>query len=90
MKVKILKGVMIFFTLFIGLGAVFGASCMLIKPDGSLLSMEGMLPYFKALPFSEYLFANYIFPGISLLIVNGLSNLTACYLIIKNKKLVAI
>lgn len=37
-------------------------------------------------PFSDILFQNYIFSGISLLIVNGLSNLLAAYLIIKDKK----
>ena len=57
-----------------------------IKPDGSLLHMENLLPYFEVLPFSDILFKNYIFSGIALIIVNGISNLIASYLIIKNKK----
>ena len=32
------------------------------------------------------MFKNYIFPGIALLVVNGLTNLLAVYLIMKNKK----
>lgn len=59
---------------------------MLIKPDGSLLQMQSMIPYFQVLPFSKYLFQNYIFPGIALLIVNGISNLVAAFLLIKNTK----
>ncbi len=76
---------LIFWCLFIGLGAVLGASCMLIKPDGSILQMNGMLPYFQVLPFSEYLFQDYVFSGISLLIVNGITNLTAAVLLIRKK-----
>ena len=49
--------------------------------------MDKMLPYFQVLPFSDILFQNYIFSGISLLIVNGISNLIAAYLLIKNKKI---
>lgn len=76
---------LIFWCLFIGIGAVFGSSCMLIKPDGSILHMQEMLPYFQVLPFSKYLFQNYIFPGIALLIVNGISNLIATYFLFKKK-----
>lgn len=48
--------------------------------------MDKMLTYFKVVPFSTILFKNYIFPGIALLVVNGLTNLLAVYLIMKNKK----
>lgn len=47
------------------------------------LQMEFMLPYFEVLPFSEILFKNYTFSGICLLIVNGITNLIAAYLLIK-------
>lgn len=81
---------LIFWTIFIGLGAVWGATCMLIAPTGKLLQMDAMLPYFKKLPFADLVFRDYIFSGISLLIVNGLTNLTAAVLLLKNKKLGAI
>ena len=58
---------------------------MLVDPTGKLLGMNNLLPYFKVLPFSNILFQNYIFSGIALIIVNGMSNLIASYLIIKNK-----
>ena len=60
---------------------------MLIDPTGGILRMENMLPYFKVLPFSKYLFQDYIFSGIALIIVNGLTNLAAAYLLIKKRKL---
>ena len=60
---------------------------MLIKPDGSLLRMESMLPYFQVLPFADILFQDYTFPGISLIIVNGVSNLTAAVLILCKKRI---
>lgn len=60
---------------------------MFIDPTGGLLNMQELLPYFEVLPFSNILFKNYIFSGISLLIVNGISNLTASYLLFKDKKI---
>lgn len=87
---RIFRNIMIFWTLFIGIGAMFGGISMLIKPDGSLLHMEKTLEYFKVLPFSKQLFRNFIFPGISLIIVNGLTNILAFILIIKKKRAGAI
>lgn len=86
MRYKITKKFLMFCCLFVGFGAVYGSVCMFIDSTGKLLNMESMLPYFNVLPFSDILFQNYIFSGLSLLIVNGISNLIAAYLIIKNKK----
>lgn len=86
MRYKITKKFLIFWCLFIGIGAVFGSICMFIDPTGKLLKMDTLLPYFQVLPFSNILFQNYIFSGIALLIVNGISNLVAAFLIIKDKK----
>ena len=85
-RYKIARRIQIFWSLFIGIGAVAGAVGMLSSPDGSALGMQPMLPYFQVLPFSKYLFSNFIFPGISLLIVNGISNLVASALLFMNKK----
>lgn len=73
-------------TLFIGLGAVAGASGMLLDPSGKAMGMDTMLPYFQVLPYAEVLFQNFLFSGIALLIVNGLSNLTAAALLLRKKK----
>lgn len=81
---------LIFWTQFIGIGAVAGAACMLIEPSGSIMGMDAMLPYFQVLPFASVLFQNFTFSGIALLIVNGLTNLTAAVLLLKNRRAGAI
>ena len=68
---------LIFWTLFIGLGAVAGAAGMLADPTGKSMGMDATLPYFQKLPLADVLFQNFVFSGIALLIVNGLTNLTA-------------
>lgn len=87
MRYKITKKFLIFWCFFIGIGAVYGSCAMFIDSTGKLLKMEELLPYFQVLPFSNILFQNYIFPGVALLIVNGISNLIATYLLIKDKKI---
>lgn len=77
---------LIFWCLFVGLGAVLGSSCMLIKTDGSIMQMQPMLKYFEVLPFPDVLFKDFLFPGIALLIVNGITNLVAAALLFKKKK----
>lgn len=81
---------LLFWTVFIGIGAVAGASAMLIDPSGGLMGMDAMLPYFQKLPFAEIVFQDFVFSGISLLIVNGISNLTAAALLIANKRIGAV
>ena len=74
-------------TLFIGIGAVAGATGMISDPSGKAMGMDGMLPYFRVLPFADVLFENFIFSGFALLIVNGLTNLTAAAMILLKKKI---
>lgn len=85
-KFKFAHRLLIFWTLFIGLGAVAGALGMLLDPSGKAMGMDAMLPYFRVLPFAEYVFNDLAFAGWALLIVNGLSNLTAAVLLLKGKK----
>lgn len=80
------RKILIFWCLFIGIGAVFGAACMLIKPDGSLMGMQGLLPYFQVMPLADLLYQNFIFPGIALLCINGIPNLVAAGLLFAGKK----
>lgn len=86
MRLKVTRILLLFWTIFIGVGAYIGGICMLIKPDGSLLQMQAMLPYFQVLPFSDILFQDYIFSGIMLIIVNGISNTIATYFLFKIRK----
>ena len=87
MRYKVTRKVLIFLCLFIGIGTLYGSLLMFTDPSGKLLKMDNILPYFKVLPFSNILFKNYIFSGIALLIVNGITNFLAAYLLIKDKKL---
>lgn len=72
-------------TLFIGIGAVAGAACMLIDPTGRTLGMDAMLPFFQVLPFADVLFRSFTFSGIALLLVNGLPNLLAAGLLLRRQ-----
>ncbi|MSS01422.1 hypothetical protein [Floccifex porci] len=85
-RYKIARNFLLFWTLFIGIGALAGSSGMLLDPTGKAMGMDTMLPYFQVLPLSNYLYQNYIFPGIALLIVNGITNITASILLILKKK----
>ena len=78
---------LIFWTLFIGIGAVAGGLSMILDPSGKTLHMDEMLPFFQVLPFADVLFRNFLFSGFALLIVNGLTNLTAAALLLRKKKL---
>ena len=86
-RLKIFKVILLFWCFFIGLGALWGGTAMLIKPDGSILHMQEMLPYFKVLPFADFLFTDYVFSGIMLILVNGVSNIAAALLNLRKKKL---
>ncbi|MDD4011960.1 MAG: hypothetical protein PHI83_07420 [Sphaerochaetaceae bacterium] len=80
------RAILLFWTAFIGLGAVAGSVGMLTAIDGSNLGMQDLLPFFQVLPFADALFQNFLFPGISLLVVNGLTNLTAFVLILRHSR----
>ena len=80
------RRILIFWTLFIGLGAVAGAAAMLLDPSGRLMGMDAMLPYFQVLPFAGVLFQDLTFSGWALLIINGLSNLTAAGLLLASRR----
>lgn len=85
-RYRITKRVLIFWTLFIGIGAVVGAVNMILVPSGSTLHMDAMLPYFQVLPFADILFRDYTFSGWALLIVNGVTNLTAAGLLLAKRR----
>lgn len=77
--------ILIFWTLFVGIGAVAGAIGMLLDPSGRLMGMDTMLPYFQVLPFAQVLFQDLTFSGWALLVVNGLTNLLAAGLLLAKR-----
>lgn len=86
MRLKIFKVLLLILTVFVGVGAIFGGVCMLIEPDGRLVFLDTLLPYFQVLPFADVLFQDYIFSGIMLILINGITNIAATVLILRNKR----
>ena len=85
-RFEIARRILLFWTLFIAIGAIGGAAGMLYDPTGHWMGMDVMLPYFQVLPFAEIVFQDFTFSGWALLIVNGLTNLTAAGLLLARKK----
>lgn len=85
-RAKTARKWILFWTLFIGIGALGGTAMMLFDPAGETTGMAGLIPFFQVLPLADRLFQNLIFSGIALLIVNGLTNLTAAALIFRKKR----
>ena len=85
-RYRIARRWLLFWTLFIGLGAVAGALGMLLDPSGKAMGMDAMLPYFQVLPFADVVFQDFTFSGWALLIVNGLTNLTAAALLLAHRR----
>jgi len=83
---KRLRKIQLFWGFFIGIGAYGGAINMISQPNAPWGEMVGMLAFFQKLPFAEMLFQDYLFPGIALLIVNGLTNTLSIFLIYRRSK----
>jgi hypothetical protein len=86
---KRLRNISLFWGLFIGIGAVWGCTMMFIDPSGKIWGMDEILPFLQKLPFAEIFFQNFLFPGIVLLIVNGLTNTISVILIFRRSKYAA-
>lgn len=83
---RFFRALTLFWTAFIGVGALVGSAMFFFSPQDGFVMGE-ILPILRErMPFGELLFSNFIFSGISLLIVNGLSNLTAFALILRGKR----
>lgn len=85
-RYTISRKILIFWTLFVGVGALLGALGMLVDPSGKAMGMDAMLPYFQVLPFADVLFQNLVFSGIMLLLVNGITNLVSAGLLFAKRK----
>lgn len=86
-RYNITRKVLIFWCLFIGIGALCGGTCMIIDPTGKIMGMDALISYFQVLPFADILFQNFLFSGIALIIVNGITNIIASILLLRKKKL---
>jgi hypothetical protein len=86
-KMNNLSKHLIFWTLFIGVGALFGPTMMWLDVSGAMFGMSPMLPYFQVLPFADLLFQNFAFAGLALLLINGIPQIVTAILLIKRHKL---
>lgn len=83
---RISKNWLLFWCFFIGIGAIIGAVGFWLDPTGKTMGMDTLLPYFQVLPFADFFFQDYIWCGVALLCVNGITNITAALLILQRKK----
>lgn len=83
---RIVYGVLKFWTLFIGIGAVVGALMMWTDPSGRMWGMEQILPTLQVLPFREILFQNFVFSGFVLLFVNGVTQFFGAWLLFRKDR----
>lgn len=89
-KDRALNGVMKFWTLFIGIGALVGALMMWTDPSGKMWMMEPLLDDLRAkLPWFEVFFKNFIPSGFVLLTVNGITQYIAAWLLFRKHRLAA-
>ena len=76
-----------FWTLFIGVGAVWGAMMMFIDPTGAMWGMEPILEMLRAkMPWPDIFFRDFRPSGIVLFLVNGVTQFVAAYLLFKNHR----
>jgi hypothetical protein len=88
---KKIRSFSIFWSLFIGIGALGGSTMMFIDPSGKMwLNMDVLLPGIQKLPFSDIFFQNFIFPGIALLLVNGITNFFSFFFICTKHRFAAL
>ena len=85
-RFEVARRILLFWTLFIAIGAIGGAAGMLYDPTGHWMGMDTLLPYFQVLPFAGIVFQDFTFSGWALLVVNGLTNLTAAGLLLARKR----
>ena len=77
-----------FLTLFVGIGAVGGAVMMWIDPTGISWGGEPLLEMLRAkMPWPDVFFKNFIPSGFALLILNGITQIVAAYLLFKKHPL---
>jgi len=74
-------------TLFVGIGAVGGALMMWIDPSGALWGGEPLLEMLRAkMPWPDVFFKDFVLSGFVLLILNGITQLAAAFLLFRKHR----
>ena len=66
-----------------------GSVGMWIDPSGKAMGLAEQLPCFQVLPFANYLFQDFVVPGVALMLVNGLPNLFVAWLAWRKRPIAA-
>ena len=66
-----------------------GSVGMWIDPSGKEMGLAEQLTYFQVLPFANYLFQDFVVPGVALMLVNGLPNLFVAWLAWRKRPIAA-
>lgn len=78
-----MKSWLLFLSAFIGLGAYWGAVMMWFAPE--LLGMNALLATLQySLPWLDGLLGSFVFPGVMLVLVNGVPNTVAFFVLRKD------
>lgn len=78
MNIKILRYIQLFWSYFIGIGALWGTFMMLFTPEILAYGDLSLLFFMQqSLPWPEIFFQSFTFPAICLLCANGLTNAVA-------------
>jgi len=83
MITSVLRKSLIFWTFFIGLGAVMGMTMMFIDPTGKMWGMDTVLTSLQVMPWPDIFFTNFIFSGIVLFCVNGATQLFSAFMLLR-------
>ena len=75
---------LIFWTLFIGIGALLGSVMMWTDPSGVMWGLDPLLPMLREkMPWHDVFFNDFIPSGFALLAVNGITQFSATLLLFK-------
>jgi hypothetical protein len=77
---------LVFWTLFIGVGALWGTLMMWYDPSGRMFGLLKVLPFMQALPFADFFFNDFRWSGLALLIVNGIPQLLTALLLVRHHR----
>lgn len=80
------RGVQIFWSFFIGIGALGGCIMMFVIPDFLGYGENSLLTYMQVLPWPEVFFQSYTFPAICLFCANCLTNVVTLVLIFRKDR----
>lgn len=87
-SVRVLDGMMKFWTLFIGIGALVGSTMMWLDPSGRLFMLDPLLDMLRAkMPWPEIFFRDFMPSSFVLLAVNGLTQYVAAFLLFSRHRL---